>query len=419
MRIWLVTVGEPMPTDGAERLLRAGILADMLAAKGHEVVFWTSTFDHTKKKQRFSENTEIRIKNNYRIIFLKSASYKSNISISRIISHVNSATQFSRLSISEKKPDIILASYPTIELCVQAVRYGQKFRVPVVLDSRDMWPDIFLNLAPGFLKPLARLFLHPMFSGAREAFSKADALFGITGGYVSWSLGYAGRKKNNFDSEYPLAYDDKIPEKEMIREADLFWEKSGISRLSDKFIVSFFGTIGRQFELDAVIRAAKILQEEKVNIQFVICGSGEMLEHCRKMAAGSGNIIFPGWINSAQIWTLLRLSKAGLAPYKSTGDFVISYPNKSIEYMSAGLPVVSSLKGSLEELLNKSGAGLTYMNNNEFDLIGKLMSLYDSPEKQKKMSQNSLKLYSQKFIAKNVYGNMIDHLIEIAEKTVK
>ena len=43
MRIWLITVGEPLPTDGAERLLRAGILADMLSAKGHDVVFWTST----------------------------------------------------------------------------------------------------------------------------------------------------------------------------------------------------------------------------------------------------------------------------------------------------------------------------------------------------------------------------------------
>ena len=416
MRIWLITVGEPLPTDGAERLLRAGILAEMLSAKGHDVVFWTSTFDHTKKKQRFTENTEIQIKKNYKIILLKSSPYKSNISISRIISHKNSAAQFANLSLTEKKPDIILASYPTIELCVQAVRYGEKFHVPVVIDSRDMWPDIFLNLAPGFLKPLARLILHPMFSGAKEVFGKADALFGITNGYVSWALGYAGRKKNKFDSEFPLAYDDKIPDKKMIKEAYSFWKNFGISNSSKTFVVSFFGTVGRQFELETVIKAAKILQDEKVNIKFVICGSGEMLDNCKNMASGLNNIIFPGWINSAQIWTLLRMSKAGLAPYKSTTDFIISYPNKSIEYMSAGLPVISSLKGSLEDLLNKNEAGVTYQNNNVSDFIRKLMNLYDNPVLLKKMSKNSLKLYREKFIAKNVYGNMIDRLIEIAEK---
>ncbi len=419
MRIWLIAVGEPLPTDGAVRLLRAGILADMLSENGHDVVFWTSTFDHTQKKQRFIENTEIQYRENYKIILIKSLSYKFNISIPRIISHRNSATQFAELSLSEKPPDIILASYPAIELCVQSVRYGEKFHVPVVIDLRDMWPDIFLNIAPVFFKPLARLILHPMFSGAKEVFGKADALFGITDGYVSWALGYAGRKKNNFDSEYPLAYDDKSPDKKMIKEAGLFWKNLGIYSSSKIFIVSFFGTIGRQFELDTVINAAKILQDEKVNIRFVICGSGEMLDNCKKMASGLSNIIFPGWINSAQIWTLLKLSKAGLAPYKSTSDFTISYPNKSIEYMSAGLPVISSLKGSLEDLLNKSESGITYQNNNVSDLIRKLMSLYDNPVLLKKMSENSLKLYREKFIAKNVYGNMIDQLIKIAEKYAK
>jgi hypothetical protein len=53
MRVWLITVGEPLPLDGpGERMLRTGILAAFLAARGHEVVWWSSSFDHVRKRQR-------------------------------------------------------------------------------------------------------------------------------------------------------------------------------------------------------------------------------------------------------------------------------------------------------------------------------------------------------------------------------
>ena len=57
MRVWLVQRAESTPHDdgGDRRLLRIGILADILQSQGHEVVWWTSAFDHVgKKKSVFS-----------------------------------------------------------------------------------------------------------------------------------------------------------------------------------------------------------------------------------------------------------------------------------------------------------------------------------------------------------------------------
>ncbi|GAI08595.1 unnamed protein product, partial [marine sediment metagenome] len=52
MRIWLITIGEPLPSDNNnDRLYRTGILAKLLIQRGHEVVWWTSTFDHVRKIQ--------------------------------------------------------------------------------------------------------------------------------------------------------------------------------------------------------------------------------------------------------------------------------------------------------------------------------------------------------------------------------
>ena len=56
MRAWLLTVGEPLPCDGPnERLHRTGLLAEALHSRGHEVLWWSSTFDHARK--RFREST--------------------------------------------------------------------------------------------------------------------------------------------------------------------------------------------------------------------------------------------------------------------------------------------------------------------------------------------------------------------------
>ena len=218
------------------------------------------------------------------------------------------------------------------------------------------------------------------------------------------------RQQLNFDRDFPLAYSEKIPGQYVISKAMDFWYENGIKNKNDEFIACFFGTMGRQFELETVIKAAKILQTVNKNIKFVLCGSGDNLVCYKELASDCSNIIFPGWVQAYHIWTLMRLSSVGLAPYYSSNDFMRSYPNKSIEYLSAGLPVVSSLKGLLQELLENNNCGITYENGNAEQLAKILMGLYEEPEILKTMSANALSLYKERFVAEKVYSDMIEHL---------
>src|SRR4051812_39290189 len=115
-RIWVVTVGEPLPIDGNEpRLLRAGIVAKMLAEAGHDVTWWTSNVDHTRKRRRFPGETERALGPRLRLILLDGALYQSNVSYARIRNHCQVAASFARRSEREPRPDVILCSFPTIE----------------------------------------------------------------------------------------------------------------------------------------------------------------------------------------------------------------------------------------------------------------------------------------------------------------
>jgi glycosyltransferase involved in cell wall biosynthesis len=126
--------------------------------------------------------------------------------------------------------------------------------------------------------------------------------------------------------------------------------------------------------------------------------------------------MFPGWASAAEIWTLMRASMVGLTPYRSRPDFVASIPNKSIEYLSAGLPLVSSLQGSLAHLLARADAGLTYANGDVDALVGSLERILNAPGAQAAMATNASELYRREFVAEKVYDEMAAYLEEVVRR---
>lgn len=417
MKAWLITVGEPLPLDpGGPRLMRAGILAQVLRSRGHEVTWWTSTFDHFRKLNRFAADTERLLPDGTRLVLLHGRDYRSNVSLARIVNHVQLARSFTRLAARETAPDVIVCSFPPIELSRAATDYGSRRGVPVMLDIRDLWPDIFLELVPRAARLFARLALAPMFGDARRACRAAAAIIGITPAFVAWGLARAGRAAGDLDRDFPHGYVDSEPSPDEIAMARNRWRNRGL--VDGDFIACFFGTIGRQFELETVARAAGQLRTQHPDIKFVLCGGGDRLQHYRGLAAGLPNVMFPGWVGCADIWTLMRIAAVGLAPYINEASFTQSIPNKAIEYLSAGLPVISSLRGVFEQMLQRYNCGLCYPNHDVNGLAAALVRLRDNHGEREVMAGNALSLYREQFVAEKVYGNLVDHLARaIAART--
>lgn len=412
MKVWIITVGEPLPIeDGQERLLRAGILSKMLAEGGHDVTWWTSTFLHMKKIHVADHDRVVEVQSGLRLKLLRGLAYNRNISIRRLMDHWILGRKFARQAARETKPDVILCAFPTIELSLEAVRYGQRAGIPVVLDVRDLWPDIFLHLIPRRTAPLVRAMLSPYFSMTRQAFKGASAVVGISEGFVNWGVRRAERARNSHDRVFPMGYPTRQPTEKVISEAIQFWRDRGVVG-SDVFRIVFTGNIGRQFEFEPIVEIARRMQDEPV--QFVICGSGDFFDQLRHLSHGLPNIVLPGWIGSAEIWKLTRMSQAGLAPYHAEESFTLSLPNKPLEYFSAGLPVISSLPGALRELLESNQCGWTYQNNDADGLETIVRRLMNDHDLQKRAGDNALRLFQSHFSAELVYSDMIEYLVELS-----
>lgn len=411
MKIWLIQQGEELPTDpGNPRLLRTGILAEMLADRGHYVTYWTSTFSHARKVHRFHADTELQVRDNYTIKLIHSPGYRKNVSVSRIYDHWLLARKFRRQVPAEDKPDIILCSMPTIDLSLAATEYGKRHQVPVVLDIRDKWPDIFVELAPLYARPMLNQALAPIKKKLYTACKNSDSIIGITEGFLQWGLDHANREKSAADGVFFHAYKTEKPSDRLIDDAIVFWEKEGIQKDTSKLLACFFGALGPQSEITTVIEAARLLSYESTPITLVLCGKGEYHDRFKREAKDLANVIFPGWVNSAQIWTLMRMSNVALAPIKSNINYIDNIPNKIVEYLSAGLPIISSLRGTVERLLHGRECGLTYTNSKAEMLAEILYDLFQNRKKIDMMALNALKLFQEQFASENVYRSMIDHL---------
>lgn len=413
MKIWLVQRSESTPHDGIgeERSMRMGILAQTLAQRGHTVTWWTSTFDHFKHQHRYETNTPLNVCDNYRIYYIRGFGYQKNISFSRIWDNVLLAKRFAALIRQEpEKPDVIIASVPTAELAVEAVRYANQSNIPIVLDIRDLWPDVVYDLFPNYTHYLLRLAFLPMTWNLKGACSGASAIIGLTDPFVDWGIANAGRTKSAKDRVFPMGYWSNKLDQHQEQLGKSFWENKNIYKSDDCLLVTFFGTLGKTNDLLPVIKAAKFLEAIDSKVKFVVCGAGQKLSLLEEEAKNLSNIIFPGWINASQILTLLQIADVGICPYINSVNYVNNIPNKPPEYLSSGLILALSLShGVLYDLIKDNNIGFSYSNASEV-LADELDSLSKNPQRLKEMKSNALDTFNKFFDGEFVYNQMATYL---------
>lgn len=408
MKIWLITIGEPIPHPSNKlRLHRTGIIADYIAKHTqHELIWWTSSFNHFTKQHEYETDEKVKLSPNTSMYVLKGKGYSRNISISRIIDHRQIAKKFNILSENESVPDIIVSAFPTLGLCEEAVKYGKKHNVPVLIDYRDMWPEVFTEILPLKIRIAGKIALYSLFKKTNKVFANAKGIIGITEEFLGLALSKIGRERQVYDAVFPLGYLDNQYNISDFNAAKDYWKSIGLFKDKHKKIV-FFGTLGYQFDLETVIKAAQLA--ECSNYQFVFCGTGDKIDSLKKLSSGNNRIFFPGYMSAAQIKALMSISDFGLCPYVPKDAFLNSIPGKAIEYFSSGLPILTTLgNGILGNFVEKNNFGQNYIAGDPDSFLIALDKIkeLDYNDAKDKISQ----VYNSMFKAETVYASYVKHL---------
>lgn len=418
MNVWILQTGEPLPgDDGNPRPMRAINLANALVSKGHQVTIWSSAFNHASKQHRCKNFAVVQITTNMTLRFLPSRGYSRNIGLGRLVDHaqlaIGLATCLARDDLVE--PDVAFVGYPPIECAAVFLRWLHRRSVPSIIDVKDLWPALFLEPIPPAVRPIAKLALAPYFWLGRRALRDATCFCSMSEDYLEWMAAYADRKLTPIDIVAPLTVPEPIVEPSAFAAATEWWRAKGVD-LENRRRVFFVGTLNSVFDFSQIRNAAKRFSEGDIQCQFVICGSGSCESEVRALMRDLNNVVFPGWVDRQYLVPLANGSIGSLLPYKNIENFTRNLPNKVIDSMALGVPILTELEGSVARLVEEEGIGICYSARESDSCYSAILNLLSDPKRQSEMARRARNLYEQRFSYEKVYGELVNRIESLGSK---
>lgn len=401
--IWIATIGEPLPGDGEQtRLLRSCQFAIWLSEKGHKVTFITNSVDHYARRQRSNETTEINYSDNLKIVLLWTRLYNKSVSFDRFMSHRDISSSFKSWQCNvERKPNVIVSAYPSFEICRELSGYAKQQQIPIFIDCRDAWPDIFFELAPRPLRLAVKGYQLIQNQRVRKLFNTATGLLAHSSEFLDWALSKAARTKTGSDAVFHFTYPSVG-----------LGTPSAQNKPKNSINVIFAGTLTHRNDLEACLPAFKKGNHRAIELKLTVAGSGEDAERLKKICRKHNyNVDFLGWQDAEKLKYHLSQADFGLLPYLRD-DFKLGIPNKFPEYIANKLPVICISKSACGSMVRDFDCGITL--DSERHLIHS--ELHEKLAKTnskliEKMSQNASNLFASQFQRDQVFGTIEKHIL--------
>jgi glycosyltransferase involved in cell wall biosynthesis len=404
MKLILINLYDPLPIE-KNVPARYSSLTNQLLRRGHQVIWITSSFRHHNRTYKWPGSRTIVVNENLTIKAFWAPAYGSSISLKRLYNDWYLAKQISRyLSefVQSNPPTVILFSVAPILLPNAIARLANKFSIHSVVDVQDIHPNFMISLFPGFLKPVVSLLTLWVKNKMRETFRLATAMVSLSQNRLNQAIeirGYQPEYSNYFYLPYKGEPKPPLPR-----------------RISSSAIrLVYLGALAKAYDLETVLKALRILKNRHVPFSLDIFGAGHKLPKLKNMVQRYQLpcVTFHGYIPFNEIEDKIRACDVGLVSY--TKDWPSCIPNKPIDYMGLGLPVLSSITGQLYDMINEHNAGKNYEAANPHDLAEKITWFYENREKLKDMGENAYLLVKKHFLADNISNAYVDFLEEIAK----
>jgi glycosyltransferase involved in cell wall biosynthesis len=267
------------------------------------------------------------------------------------------------------RPDAIIGTSPTFFAAMSAAAAARRFKVPFVMEVRDLWPACFVDLGVirnrHIIRLLERWELH--------LYRKADHIVTVTDAF----------KQDLVRRAVPESKVTSIP-----NGADEdFWTPQPRSGFLDRaaggsrgFNVLYIGAHGISQALTRILEAAKLLRDQP-GIRFFLVGEGA--EKAMLQAAARemnlAHVYFLDPVDKKAVRDCYADADACLVPLRDIPLFKTFIPSKMFEMLAMGRPIVASLCGEAADILKASGGALVVPPEDSAAIAAAIRSLSDNP----------------------------------------
>jgi glycosyltransferase involved in cell wall biosynthesis len=244
------------------------------------------------------------------------------------------------------RPDVVVASSPTLFSALSAWFMARLLRAPFVLEVRDLWPEAITDL--GLMRPgpsvdlLRRL--------ARFLYDRASRVVLVTEGFAN-RLGEQGVPREKL-AVIPSGADLRL----FSPHTDGRPARKKLGLHPDRFVAAYVGSHGVSHGLDCLLDAAARQPE----VCYLLVGDGSererlLAERDRRRLA---NVHMLPSVPKAEVPGLYAAADVCLVPLRDVPVFETFVPSKLFEVLAAGRPTVGAVRGEAREILRRSGGAL-------------------------------------------------------------
>lgn len=379
MRILLVTHYFP-PESGAPQA-RLSEFARFWAEMGEDVTVITGVPNHPtgvvprEYRRMLRRQEEV---DGYRVLRTWLYATRNAGVFRKTLSHLS--FMFSSVLLGTRKSggaDVVVASSPTFFSALGAWVISRLKRARLVVEVRDLWPAIFVDL--GVLRN--RFVIRTLERIELWLYSVADAVVVVSEGFKADLVrrGVPPEKITTIFNGVDLErFAAGVPADPQTR-ADL-----GASE--DDTLVLYIGAHGISHGLEAIVEAAKGLQGEQIVFAFIGEGAAKekLIERVTKL--GATNVVNRPSVARDDVPRMIAAADICLVPLRDVPLFKSFIPSKMFEFLACGKAVVGSLQGEAAAILERAGA-VVVEPEQPAALAAAVASLAAHPKRREKMGR--------------------------------
>lgn len=335
--------------DNYDYNTRTKFVSSFLKQSGYQVRFLIANFDH-RKKEAYSVTREDDI------TYIPVRPYRRNLSVDRILSHVQFAKGV-REYVLNNEVDLIYHCAPPNATIKALADIKKKKSFKLITEIGDMWPETM-----------------PVGNSVKKVLALPLKI---------WSN---LRDRNLYNSDLVIAecnlFNDLLREKSGAQNIETIYfckpflgtgdaEPEPISR---GIVLAYLGSINNIVDVDVVGEFITALSAERKTTLHII-GDGERRQEMIDIAQSSGaQVHFHGMIfDDFEKQSIMGQSHFALNVMKE--EVCVGMTMKSLDYFSFGIPMINNIGGDIETIVDQEAVGYNVNSRNMEDAANTILRL--------------------------------------------
>lgn len=301
--------------------------------------------------------------------------------------------------------DVIFANQSSPVMMVDpAIAYARKWNKKVVMYCMDLWPA---SLCIGGIKRNSVIYKF-YWNISQRIYQSVDAILVTSKMFKNYFVSEFGvpTEKIDYLPQYALSEFDNIPQQNEKETTDFI----------------FAGNIGAAQNLGVVLRAAKTIEDEKIDdhgkrIFFHIVGDGQQLNNLQNYTREKRieNVVFHGRKPSEEMPKYYAMADAMIVTMLPDPLISLTLPAKVQSYMAAGKPIIACANGETANVINESGCGFCARADSDKDFV-EAVKLFIRNKDRAELGRKARNYYTATFSREKVMDKLERILAENCRK---